>query len=829
MAIERAMEPGGPALQPFGMPVGLPVSSPDTRVTPTEDGGVEVDFDPERLKEQERLEAPFGANLAEYMEDSDLQKIAIELVDAYLNDRESRSDWEKTYRDGLELLGLKYEERTEPWDGACGVFHPLLTESIVDFQSQTIMEVFPVSGPAKAKIEGAKTEDKIKQGHRVQDYMNYVATEEMVEYRTETERLLFALPIAGSAFRKVYHDPALQRQRCLYVPPEDLVVNYGADDLTTAERITHVMRRTKNWLDRQQAAGFYLDIELQAAPSYNVDEVKQKLEELSGQKEVRPADDVYNLLEMHVNYDLPGFEDKFALPYVITLDLDSGQILGIRRNWRENDAAFRKREHFVHYQYIPGLSFYAYGLAHLIGGLVRSSTSLLRQLVDAGTLANIPAGFKTRGLNIADDNKPIMPGEWRDADVPAGTLKENLLPLPYKEPSAVLYQLLGDLVETGRRFASAADLKASDMNNEAPVGSTLAILERALKTISAVQTRVHTAIGRELRILAELIGEYGPEQYPYASNDEQFSPRQDFDGRVDIIPVSDPNAGTMAQRILTAQAALQLAQTAPHLYDMRKLHRQMLTALGLQDVEDILPSEDDMGPMEPVAEDMSIITGKPVRAFQYQDHEAHIQVHMATLQNPEIVSLLEQSPQAPAIMAAMAAHIQEHVAMGYRQKIEEELGVHLPPPDQPLPEDIELRLSRLVAPAAAQLTGKAQQKAQAEENARQQEDPVIQAQQQKLENEKAEIERKTRADQARMMGDMLKAAQKAELDWARLGLQGKTQIGQLMAKFVEMGLSAEMGEREISSKEQMEGIRIGLEMAQKVMDQADQERQDVAA
>ena len=724
----------------------IEIVNPESVSIETEDGGMIFDFDP-----QDSLTGmiPHDANLAEYIDDGELRGIATDLVGQYKSDKESRSDWERTYIEGLDLLGLKHEDRTTPWDGACGVFHPLLTEAVIRFQSQSIQELFPAAGPAKTSVVGRVSDEKQEQAERVQDYLNYLLTERMSEYRTETERLLFSLPLAGSAFRKIYYDPNMGRPCSMFVPAEDFVVSYGASDLQTCERATHVMRRSANEVRKLQVAGFYSDVEL-PAPSPDYDDIEKKYNELTGDSANYDLDYRHVLLEMNVHLDLPGFEDTakgeqtgIMLPYVVTIDLSSRTILSIRRNWYESDEQKMARQHFVHYQYMPGLGFYGFGLLHMIGGLAKSATSLLRQLVDAGTLANLPGGLKARGLRIKGDDTPIMPGEFRDVDVPGGSIGENISFLPYKEPSTVLYQLMGDIVEEGRRFASAADVKASDMNAEAPVGTTLAILERSMKVMSAVQARLHASMRSELRLLSNVVRDFGPETYPYDEDKEPLV-ASDFDDRVDIIPVSDPNAGTMAQRIMQYQAALQLAQQAPQMYDMPQLHRQMLEILNIRDAEKLVPTDDDMTPVDPITENMNIINGKPVKAFVYQDHESHIMAHKAMLEDPKVMELMGQSPNAESAAAEMAAHVQEHLAFQYRLQIEKELGFELPGPEEPLPEDIEYRISRLAGLAADQLKGKNQQEAQAAEQQQQAEDPILQMQQKELQIKEMEAQRRMR-------------------------------------------------------------------------------------
>jgi hypothetical protein len=806
--------------QQNGEELEIIIENPDSVSLLDDDGGMIIDFDPNA---PELMGVEHGSNLAEYMDERDLASLASELVAQFDADRNSRADWEETYVRGLDLLGLKFEDRSTPWEGACGVFHPMLSEAVIRFQAQTIQEIYPASGPVKTTIVGKITDDKTKQAHRVQNYLNYLITQRMTEYRTETEKLLFSLPIAGSAFRKVYFDPSMGRPCAMFVPAEDFVVSYGASDLSTCERATHVMKKTSNEIRKLQVAGFYSDIDL-PPPSPDITEIQQKYDRLTGASDNYEFDDRHTLLEMHVDIDLIGFEDKeggaptgIALPYVVTIDKSSRTILSIRRNWYEGDPKKMKRDHYVHYQYLPGLGFYGFGLVHMIGGLSKSATSLLRQLVDAGTLANLPGGLKSRGLRIKGDDTPIMPGEFRDVDVPGGAIRDNITFLPYKEPSNVLYQLLGDIVQEGRRFASAADVKASDINGEAPVGTTLAVLEREMKVMSAVQARVHAAVSKELKILSELVRDYGPEVYPYEDDDGQALP-MDFDNRIDIIPVSDPNAGTMAQRIMQYQAALQLAAQAPQMYDMPLLHRQMLDVLGIQDADKIVPTENDLKPTDPVTENMNIITGEPVKAFIYQDHEAHIQVHMAAMKDPQIIQMVGRAPNKQAIESAMAAHVAEHVAFAYRAKIEKELGVELPGPDEKLPEDIELRISRLAAPAAEQVTGKAQMMAQAEQNAKQSQDPIVQMQQRELALKEQQAMAKAQTDMAKVQVDAQKAEAKTMLDLEKLDQQERLESAKIAAKVA-------MQESKDESQQEIEGFRAGFNLIKDVINDDETRKQ----
>ena len=811
MAIDRLAQPFD---APEGEELEIVIENPESVGVFDEEGGMVIDFDPNA---PELMGVQHDSNLAEFMGDGDLDALASELVAQFESDRQSRADWEDSYIRGLDLLGLKFEDRSTPWEGACGVFHPMLSEAVIRFQAQTIQEIYPASGPVKTSIVGKITDEKTKQAHRVENYLNYLITQRMTEYRTETEKMLFSLPIAGSAFRKVYFDPNMGRPCAMFVPAEDFVVSYGASDLSTCERATHVMKKTSNEIRKLQVAGFYSDIDL-PPPAPDISEIQQKYNRLTGDSENYEFDNRHTLLEMHVDIDLIGFEDTdrgaptgIALPYVVTIDKSSRTILAIRRNWYEDDPKKLKRDHYVHYQYLPGLGFYGFGLVHMIGGLSKSATSLLRQLVDAGTLANLPGGLKSRGLRIKGDDTPIMPGEFRDVDVPGGAIRDNISFLPYKEPSNVLYQLLGDIVQEGRRFASAADVKASDINGEAPVGTTLAVLEREMKVMSAVQARIHAAVSRELKILSEIVRDYGPEEYPYDTDNGQVL-LEDFDDRVDIIPVSDPNAGTMAQRIMQYQAALQLAAQAPQMYDMPLLHRQMLDVLGIQDADKIVPTEDDIKPTDPVTENMNILNGDPVKAFIYQDHEAHIQVHMAATENPEMQQLIAKAPNAKAMQAAMSAHIAEHVAFAYRAKIEQQLGVALPGPDEKLPEDIELRISRLVAPAAEQITGKAKMMAQAEQNAKQQQDPIVQMQQKELAIKEQQAMAKAQTEMAKIQVDLEKSRNKSMVDLQKMEQQERIESARLASKM------ATQRSRDESQKE-IEGFKAGFNVVRDLIDE----------
>jgi hypothetical protein len=688
--------------------------------------GIEIDLMPE-----EDMEVNFDDNLAEHMDESELGKIGSDIMGMVETDISGRKDWTEMYVKGLEVLGMKYEERTEPWNGACGVFSTILTEAAVRFQSETIIETFPAQGPVKTQIIGAIDKMKEEAAKRVKDDMNYRLTEEMPEYRPEHERMLFNLGLIGSAFKKVYYDPSLGRQTSVFIPAEDVIIPYGSSGARTAERVTHVMRKTENDVKKLQVAGFYRDVELGEPVQTYTDVEKKKADE---QGYSLTDDDRYQFCEVQIDYDLPGFEDAdgIALPYIITIDKGTNKVLSIYRNYKEDDDLKLKRDHFVQYDYVPGFGAYGFGYIHLIGGYARAGTSLIRQLIDAGTLSNLPGGLKSRGLRIKGDDTPISPGEWRDVDVPSGSVRDNIMPLPYKEPSQVLAALLDRITEEGRRLGSIADMKISDMGANAPVGTTLALLERQLKTMSAVQARVHYSMKQEFKLLKTIIRDYAPEEYEY---DPQYGDKRakqaDYD-LVEVIPVSDPNSSTMAQRIMQYQAVIQLAQGAPQIYDLPQLHRQMIEVLGIRNADKLVPVTEDQKPRDPISENMSLLKGTPVKAFIYQDQEAHIAAHTSFLQDPMISKQMGQNPMAQQMGAAAQAHIAEHLAFLYRKKIEEQMGVPLPAPDEPLPEEVELQLSQLVAQASAQLMQKNVQQAQQEQAQQQMQDPIMQMQQQEL-------------------------------------------------------------------------------------------------
>lgn len=819
MAIERT--PATPVeglIEQEPEAISIAIENPESVSIETEDGGMLIDFDPQ----EDRPESEFGDNLAEVIDENDLERIGSELIAAFQNDKDSRRDWEETYTKGLDQLGLKIEERTQPWNGACGVFHPMLSEAVIKFQSQAISEIFPASGPVKTKIVGKITEEKAKQAERVQDYMNYLLTHEMSEYRTETEKLLFSLPLAGSAFRKVYYDPNLGRPSGIFVPSEDVVVNYGASDLETCERATHVMRKSFNEIRKMQVNGFYKDIEL-PDPTNSYSDIQEKYNELTGENVGDRYDQRHTLLEMQVNLDLPGFEDTvdgentgIQLPYVVTIDYGSSTILSIRRNFYEDDKQKQRRSHFVHYQYLPGLGFYGFGLVHMIGGLAKSATSLLRQLVDSGTLSNLPGGLKSRGLRIKGDDTPIMPGEFRDVDVPGGAIKDNITFLPYKEPSQTLYSLLNTIVEEGRRFASISDMKVSDMNSQAPVGTTLALLERNMKVMSAVQARLHASMKKEFEILVGIIKDFGNPSYPYDTDEEEDIKSSDFDRRVDVLPVSDPNASTMAQRIMQYQAAFQLATSAPEMYDLRELHRQMLEVLGIENVDDIIPEEGDILPVDPVSAVQNLINNKPVKAYEFQDHDAHIQTVAAAQDNPEIQAILGKTPNAPSILAAASAYVNEHLTMKFRDQVEEEMGIELPPLGEPLPADVEKRISELVAEAASRVTQKAMMQAEQERINEQMQDPLIQAKQAEIAIKEAEVQRKAQADAARLQLAAQKQQDQKELEERRISSQEQIAGANIGQKIASDLLDSNLQNKKQAAKEFKEGVDIAKDMVKDI-------------
>ena len=768
--------------------------------------GLEIDLMPEGE------ELSFDANLAEDMDSSELQKVAsdiVEMVDADIN---SRKEWVDMYVKGLDVLGMKYEERTEPWLGACGVFSTVLTEAAVRFQSETIIETFPAQGPVKTEIVGAIDKLKEQAAERVRDDMNYQLTEVMTEYRPEHERMLYNLGLAGAAFKKVYFDPSLDRQVAMFIPAEDIIIPYGASSAATAERLTHVMRKTKNDLKKLQVAGFYVDEELGEPVAIHTDVEKKKAED---QGYSLTDDDRYQILEVHIDYDLPGYEDEdgIALPYIITIERGTNTVLAIRRNWNEDDKRKLKRQHFVQYTYVPGFGAYGLGLIHLIGGYARAGTSLIRQLIDAGTLSNLPGGLKTRGLRIKDDDTPINPGEFRDVDVPSGSVRDNIMALPYKEPSQVLAGLLDKVTEEGRRLGSIADMNISDMSANAPVGTTLALLERQLKTMSAVQARVHFSMKQEFQLLRDIIRDHTPDEYSFDPVEgSRMAKQADYD-MVSVIPVSDPNSATMAQRIMQYQAVIQLAQGAPQIYDLPQLHRQMIEVLGIKNADKLVPIDDDQTPRDPVSENMSFLTGKPTKAFIHQDHDAHIAVHTSMMQDPLIMGQIGQTPMAQQMQGAIMAHVAEHLAFQYRQKVQEQLGATLPAPDAQLDNNVEVQVSKLVAQAATQLLAMDKAKAAQQQAMQQAQDPIIQMQQAELQIKKQEADIKA----LKVKGDLQLKAEELSLK----AQESAARVGE------DPAMAAMRLQQEIAQAQEMHG----LEMAAKQMElqQAQAQQQQAQA
>ena len=821
MAVDKSLNQaplGLDATLASGVMPGVNMPEPEIEIEIEDPESVSIEMDGLEIEiEPGEEDDEFSSNLVDILDEGQLSEIAGDLIGDFEDDVNSRSDWIQTYVDGLELLGMKVEDRTEPWPGACGVHHPLLAESVVKFQAETMMETFPAQGPVKTQIIGRETPEKREAATRVQEDMNYQLTDVMVEYRPEHERMLWGLGLSGNAFKKVYYDPSLGRQTAMYVTADDVVVPYGASNLETAERVTHVMRKTANEMRKLQRDGFYADVDL-PEPSDTLDEVEKKIAERLGFR--ASSDDRYKLLEIQV--DLIIEDDKFrdeddegiALPYIVTIEKTSQTVLAIRRNWDPDDKIKQKRNHFVHYSYVPGFGFYAFGLIHLIGAFAKSGTSLIRQLVDAGTLSNLPGGFKTKGLRVKGDDTPISPAEWRDVDVASGTMRDNIMPLPYKEPSQVLYSLLGTIVEEGRRFAGMAELQVSDMSAQAPVGTTLAILERTLKMMSAIQARIHYAMKQEFKLLKKIIADYTPETYSYEPEEgSRKAKKSDYDN-VEVIPVSDPNAATMAQKIVQYQAVIQLAQGAPQIYDMPYLHRQMLEVLGIKNAQKLVPLKDgeDMKPRDPVSENMDVINGKPVKAFIEQDHQAHITVHMSAMQDPKIQQLLGQNPNAQSMMAAMLSHVNEHMAFEYRRQIEEQAGVPLPPPGSDMSPEIELQVSRLMAAAAQQLLQKDQAEAQQQQAQQQAQDPIVQMQMQELELKKKELDLKAQ----KLMIEATEKHDRIELEEKRLATQ-KEIAG------LQVGAKVATDKANLSAKQQEAGLRMGIEIAREATQQSQPE------
>jgi hypothetical protein len=811
MSIDKAL---------YEVPQGLAaIDGPDIEIEVVPEGEMEIDV-------LEAGEDEFHENLAEKIPDSVLATLGSELVDDFTSDVDSRKDWIQTYVDGLELLGLKIEERSEPWEGACGVYHPILAEAVVKFQAETIMETFPASGPVRTQIIGKETPEKKDSATRVEEDMNYEITDVMTEFRPEHERMLWGMGLSGNGFKKVYEDAQLGRQVSMYVPADDLVVPYGASNLQTAERITHVMRKTENEMRKLQVSGFYRDVDL-GDPVNTLDEVEKKIAEKLGFRAT--TDDRFKILEMHVDLDLEGYEHTdesgeptgIALPYVVSIEKNTGTVLSIRRNWREGDKKHEKRQHFVHYGYIPGFGFYCFGIVHLLGAFAKSGTSILRQLVDAGSLANLPGGFKTRGLRVKGDDTPIAPGEFRDVDVPSGAMKDNIMPLPYKEPSQTLITLLNQIIEDGRRFASAGDLKIADMSANSPVGTTLAILERTLKVMSAIQARIHYSMKQEFKLLKEIIASNAPEEYNYQPQEgSRKAKKSDYDA-VNIIPVSDPNAATMSQKVVQYQAVLQLSQTAPQLYNLPFLHRQMLSVIGIKNAQKLVPLPEDDKPCDPVTENMNVLKNKPLRAFMYQDHEAHIKIHMAAMNDPKIKMVIGQNPQAPMMLQAMQAHITEHVGMEYKRRMEEAMGIQIPyaddAQDSHMTPEMEMQIAKMAVPVAQQILNQNKTEIAAQQAQQAAQDPIVQMQMKELQLKAQEIGIKEK----KLAMDAAAKADQLEIEKQRIAAQ-KEIAG------MQVGAKSAKDKADLDAKQRMEGLRIGAQIgADKARVQADKTRMAV--
>ena len=771
----------------------LEIEIVDPEMVTLSDGSMEITLIPD-ANEADLM--GFDANLAEALDDNDLQGLAQDLIGLIDADIESRKDWADTFVKGLDVLGFKYEERTDPWEGACGVYSTVLAEAAIRFQAETMSETFPAAGPVRVKVLGEETPEKAEAAERVKADMNYELTERMVEYRPEHERLLYSLGLAGSAFKKVYFDPNMGRQVAIYIPAEDVIVPYGASHIETAERVTHVMRKTKNELKKLQAMGFYREVDLGEPQPFHTDIEKRKAEE--GGYSITD-DDRYAIYEIHADLIIDSVDeddDEIAKPYVVTIERGTNNVLAIRRNWSEEDPLMLKRQHFVHYVYVPGFGFYGLGLIHIIGGYARAGTSLIRQLVDAGTLSNLPGGLKSRGLRIKGDDSPIEPGEWKDVDVPSGSIRDNIMPLPYKEPSQTLLALLNQITTEGRRLGAISDMNISDMSANAPVGTTLALLERTLKPMAAVQARVHYAMKQEFKMLKAIMAEYAPTEYDYIPMRGEVSARVADYMMVDVIPVSDPNSSTMAQRVVQYQAVLQMAQSAPQIYDLPQLHRQMIEVLGVKNADKLVPTQDDLKPTDPVSENMDALNGKPLKAFIYQDHDAHITTHQAFMQDPMVAQMIGQNPQGQAIMAALQAHLAQHLGFNYRKQMEEKLGASLPAPNEELPENIEVTLAQLMAKAGTQLTQAHQQQAAQTQAQQQAQDPVLQLQQQELAIKQQEAQRKAQKDAA-------------DIELRRAEQQRKVQKDQVDAALDVEQLK--LDKQELSIEAQKEGVKIALD------------------
>ena len=807
MAIEKGLYQAPQGIDE-GPEEALEIEIVDPKEVTLSDGSVEISLMPD---DEDDIESKFEDNLAEKMDEDELGKLSFELEGLVDADVQSRKEWADTYVEGLDVLGFKYEERTEPWEGACGVYSTVLAEAAIRFQAEAMAETFPAAGPVKTKVIGEEDEDKMEAAERVRADMNYELTENMVEYRPEHERLLYSLGLSGSAFKKVYYEPNMDRVCATYIPAEEVIVPYGASTIETAERVTHVMRKTKNELRKLQAMGFYLDTDLGEPKAFHTDIEERKAEE--GGFSVTD-DDRFTLYEIHADLfieELDDDNDEIAKPYVVTIERGTGEILAIRRNWDEDDDLHMKRQHFVHYNYVPGFGFYGLGLIHIIGGYARAGTSLIRQLVDAGTLSNLPGGLKARGLRIKGDDTPIEPGEWKDVDVPSGAIRDNIMPLPYKEPSQTLLALLDKITTEGRRLGAISDMDISDMSANAPVGTTLAILERTLKPMAAVQARVHYSMKQEFKLLKSLMAEYAPAEYTYQPHRGEMSAKQEDYSLVDVIPVSDPNNTTMAQRVIQYQTVLQMAAQAPQIYDLPLLHRQMIDVLGVKNAEKLVPTDDDIKPTDPISENMGFLNGNPTKAFIYQDHQAHIDCHKAFIDDPMIAQMIGQNPEAKKIMASVQAHIAEHLAFLYRQQMEEKLGVQLPIPNAELTEDLEVNLARMAAEGGKQLNAQHKQNAAQEQAKKQSEDPVFKLQQQEVQAKVQEVQRKTQRDQLDMQAKQAEAQRKAMKD------QTDAQLAQ-----AKMTIEAQLAEKKL----ELEQAELALEERKSGASQAAQRRKD---
>jgi len=812
MAIEKGIYAAPEGLEDelanMGEEAAISIFAADPEIIELEDGGVEL-----LLGEEEEIGingAPFDANLAEFIDEDGLQNLSKDLIEMFDADVDSRKEWADTFVEGLDVLGFKYESRTQPWEGACGVFSTVLAEAAIRFQAETMSEVFPAAGPVKTKILGLETKEKLEAAERVRADMNYQLTEEMAEYRPEHERMLYSLGLAGSAFKKVYFDPAMERQTAVYIPAEDVIVPYSASNIESCERVTHIMRKTKNELRRLQAAGFYRQCDLGDPEPYRTDIAEKKAEE--GGYTLND-DDRYTIVEVHADLCLEDIiegeeSDDIAKPYVVTIEHGTGEVLAIRRNWADGDTLYKKRNHFVHYTYVPGFGFYGLGLIHIIGGYARAGTAIIRQLVDAGTLANLPGGLKTRGLRIKGDDSPIEPGEWKDVDVPSGSIRDNIMPLPYKEPSQTLLALLERITQEGRRLGAISDLNVSDMSANAPVGTTLALLERTLKPMAAVQSRVHYAMKQEFKLLKQIIAENAPQDYSFQPNRGEVTARMTDYLMVDVIPVSDPNSSTMAQRVVQYQAVLQMAQQAPQIYDLPQLHRQMIEVMGIKNADKLIPMAEDAKPVDPVSENMAALVGKPMKAFMYQDHEAHIAAHQAFMQDPVIAGSIGQNPQAQQIMASLQAHLAEHLGFLYRKQMEEKLGVPLNAPNEEMPEEMEVQLSRLIADGAKQLTQQHQQEAAQKQAQQQQQDPMIQMQMQELQLKQAEIQRKAAKDQAEIQLRNAEQQRKAAKD----ALDAKVDAAKIETDKAELAYAAKKDGVAMRNQKDLEDKKLSLEV-----------------